>query len=80
MDVVLALIGIAMLIAMFLIAGSIGSGGREDPRMRARWDAKFERESRELRRTDATGVLRCRRCGVSGSERAGVCPSCGAVL
>ena len=30
--------------------------------------------------TDATGVLMCRRCGASGSERAGHCPSCGAVL
>jgi ribosomal protein L40E len=79
MDTVLALVGVAMLIGLFLIGGSIGSG-REDPRMRHRWDAKFERESRELRRTDATGVLTCRRCGASGSERAGICPRCGAVL
>jgi rubrerythrin len=79
MDALLVLVGAAMLAAMFLIAGSIGSG-RDDPRMRSRWDAKFERESRELRRTDATGVLRCRRCGASGSEKAGICPSCRAVL
>jgi hypothetical protein len=79
MDAVLAIVGLAMLVGMFVLAGSLGSA-RDDPRMRARWDAKFERESRELRRTDATGVLRCRRCGASGSERAGICPSCGTVL
>ena len=79
MDAVLALVGVAMLVGLFLIAGSLGST-RDDPRMRARWDATFERESRELRRTDATGVLRCRRCGASGSEKAGVCPRCGAIL
>ena len=79
MDALLVLVGIAMLVGMFFIAGSIGSG-REDPRMRRRWDATFERESRELRRTDATGVLMCRRCGTSGTERAGICPRCGAVL
>ena len=30
--------------------------------------------------TDATGVLMCRRCGASASERSGRCPSCGAGL
>ncbi len=77
MEIVLVVLGIAMLTAMFLLAGSLG---RDEPRIRARWDATFDRESRELRRTDATGALRCRRCGASGSERPGICPSCRAVL
>jgi rubrerythrin len=79
MDALLVIAGVAMLVGMFLIAGSLGSV-RDEPRMRARWDAKFECESREPRRTDATGVLRCRRCGASGSEKAGRCPGCGAIL
>ena len=77
MDAVLVALGVVMLVALFLLSGS---GGREDTRMRSRWDVMFERESRELRRTDATGVLRCRSCGASGSEGAGSCPRCGAGL
>jgi rubrerythrin len=77
MDALLVLVGAVMLAGLLFISGS---GGRGDVRMRSRWDATFERQSRELRRTDATGVLRCRRCGASGSERAGSCPGCGAVL
>lgn len=77
MDVLFVLVGIAMIAAMFFLAGSVS---RDDVRMHRRWDATFDRESRDLRRTDATGVLRCRRCGASGSERAGLCPSCGAAL
>jgi rubrerythrin len=77
MEIVFVILGIVMLTAMFLLAGSVA---RDEPRMRARWDATFDRESRELRRSDATGVLRCRRCGASGSEKAGRCPSCGAIL
>ena len=73
----------------FLLLGAIaafglllGGGGRsrDDLRARRRWDAAFDQESRRLSRTDATGVLRCRSCGASASERAGRCPSCGAVL
>ena len=76
-DAALVTIGVAMLAGLLFLAGSTS---RDDPRMRARWDATFEREARNLRRTDATGVLMCRRCGASGSERAGVCARCGAAL
>lgn len=76
-EALLVITGLAMLIGLLFISGP---GGREDVRMRSRWDSAFERESRELRRTDATGVLRCRSCGASGSEKAGACPGCGARL
>ena len=76
-DALLVVVGLAMLLGLLFIAGA---GGREDVRMRSRWDAAFEREARQLRRTDATGVLRCRSCGSSGSEKAGRCPKCGAAL
>jgi hypothetical protein len=76
-DVIFAAIGLLMLGALLFISGSVS---REDPRLRRRWDARFDHEAHELRRTDATGVLRCRRCGASGSERSGVCPGCGATL
>lgn len=73
-----------IIILVLLIAGfSVLSGGgrsASELRMRRRWEANFESEIRQIRPTDATGVLMCRRCGVSASERAGRCPSCGAVL
>jgi rubrerythrin len=69
---------------VLLIAGFtvLSGGGRSasELRMRRRWEANFESEIRQIRPTDATGVLMCRRCGASASERAGRCPSCGAVL
>lgn len=74
-DALLVIAGLAMLIGLLFIAGP---AGREDVRMRSRWESAFERESRELRRTDATGAHRCRSCGASGSEKAGACPACGA--
>lgn len=77
MDLLFVVLGVAMLGALLLLAGSVT---RDDPRMRSRWDARFDREVRELRRTDATGALMCRRCGASGSEKAGMCPRCGATL
>ncbi len=69
---------IAGIVALGLLAG--GAGRREDLRARRRWDAAFDHESRRISHTDVTGVLRCRACGTSASERAGRCPSCGAVL
>jgi hypothetical protein len=73
-----------IIILVLLVAGFslLSGGGRSasDVRMRRRWESSFDAEIRQIRPTDATGVLMCRRCGASGSERAGRCPSCGAVL
>ncbi|HEY6957255.1 MAG TPA: hypothetical protein VI814_00340 [Candidatus Limnocylindria bacterium] len=64
-----------------IVALLLGRGRpRDDIRVRRRWDAAFDQESRRLSHTDATGVLRCRSCGASASERAGRCPSCGSIL
>jgi hypothetical protein len=72
-------------ILLLLLIGSVGmllgrGSSREDLRARRRWDARFDYESRRTARTDATGVLRCRSCGASASERAGRCPDCGSSL
>ena len=78
MDVVwfgLLVVGVAVL-------GTLAGSGRsrEDIRAGRRFDAAFEHESRRTTYTDATGMLLCRSCGASGSERAGRCPRCGAML
>lgn len=70
----------------FIVVGLVGFGllagaGRpRDDRIRRRWESAFHAETHRQIDTDATGVLMCRRCGTSASERAGRCPSCGAVL
>jgi ribosomal protein L40E len=76
-----------LFILLFLVAGMVGfgllAGGarpREELRNRRSWESAFYAESHKEVHTDATGVLMCRRCGASGSERAGLCPSCGASL
>jgi rubrerythrin len=73
-----------IIILILLIAGFtlLSGGGRSatELRMRRRWESSFESEIRRVSPSDATGVLMCRRCGASGSERSGRCPSCGAVL
>ncbi len=72
----------AVLVVSVAVLGMfVGSGrSREDTRMRRRWDATFEHEIRRTTHTDATGMLVCRACGTSASERAGRCPRCGAIL
>ena len=76
------LFGIVILVLLIAGFSVLSGGGRSasELRMRRRWEANFESEIRQIRRTDATGVLMCRRCGASAAERAGRCPSCGAVL
>jgi rubrerythrin len=70
----------------FIVAGLVGFGllagavRPRDDRMQRRWESSFYTETHRQVDTDATGVLMCRRCGTSASERAGRCPSCGAVL
>jgi hypothetical protein len=70
-----------LLTAIAVVGIFLGRGStREDVRARRRWDAAFDYESRRSTRTDATGVLRCRSCGASASERSGRCPSCGSAV
>jgi len=76
------LLGIVILVLLLGGFSVLTGGGRSasELRMRRRWESSFDSEIRRVRSTDATGVLMCRRCGASGSERAGRCPSCGAIL
>jgi hypothetical protein len=76
------LVGLVILAGLVAAFALLAGGGRSpsELRLRRRWDAAFESELRRVRPSDATGVLRCRSCGQSGSERAGRCPGCGAVL
>lgn len=71
-----------LLVVAVALLGMLAAGGRsrEDIRSRRRWDAAFEQESRRTSDTDATGMLLCRSCGTSASERAGRCPRCRALL
>jgi ribosomal protein L40E len=75
------------LLVLFILVGLVGCGlaagaghPRDELRNRRRWESTFHAEFHREVHTDATGVLICRRCGASGSERAGRCPSCGANL
>ena len=75
------------LLVFFTFVGLIGFGllagagrPRDDIRNRRRWESTFNAESHREVHTDATGLLMCRHCGASASERAGRCPSCGATL
>jgi ribosomal protein L40E len=78
MDLLMLLVLLAGLICFALLAGA--ARPREELRSRRSWESAFYAESHKEVHTDATGVLMCRRCGASGSERAGLCPSCGASL
>jgi rubrerythrin len=71
-----------LLVVGVVLLGMLAGDGRsrEDIRSRRRWDATFEQESRRTSHTDATGMLLCRSCGTSASERAGRCPCCRAML
>lgn len=70
-----------LVVAVAVLGMFVGSGrSREDLRTRRRWDSTFEHEIRRTIQTDATGMLVCRSCGTSASERSGRCPRCGAIL
>jgi rubrerythrin len=77
MDPVMLVLLVIGIVGFGLLAGS---GRARDDRARSRWESAFHAESHRQVNTDATGVLMCRRCGASASERAGRCPSCGAAL
>lgn len=68
--------------AIVILGMAVGRAGRghDDLRARRRWDAAFDSEIRRITHTDATGMLLCRSCGASASERSGRCPACGASL
>lgn len=75
---IVGLLLIVFVVGLFgVLTGS--ARGRED-RASRRWESAFYAETHRQSTTDATGMLRCRSCGASASERAGRCPSCGAVL
>jgi ribosomal protein L40E len=78
MDPVMVLLIVVGLLGFGLLAGA--GRPRDEIRNRRRWESSFYAESHREVQTDATGVLLCRKCGASGSERAGRCPSCGAAL
>jgi ribosomal protein L40E len=78
MDLVMLFLIAAGMVGFGLIAGA--ARPRDELRNRRRWESAFYTESHREVHTDATGVLMCRRCGASASERAGRCPSCGAGL
>ncbi|MDP9275561.1 MAG: hypothetical protein M3O99_08220 [Chloroflexota bacterium] len=66
------------LLGFGLLAGA--GRPRDEMRNHRRWETAFYAESHKEVHTDATGVLICRQCGSSASERVGRCPSCGAGL
>lgn len=78
MDLLFFLLILAGLGAFGMLSG-VGRP-REDLRMRRRWESTFYAETHKQTHTDATGMLMCRKCGASATERAGRCPACGAVL
>jgi rubrerythrin len=70
-----------VLVGLVVFSLVVGAGrSREEMRSGRRWESAFYAESHKQVHTDATGVLMCRKCGASASERAGLCPSCGASL
>jgi rubrerythrin len=78
MDLITIIFVGVCVIGFALLAGA--ARPRDEIRGRRRWESAFYAESHRQVHTDATGVLMCRSCGASASERAGRCPSCGAIL
>ncbi len=75
-------VGLLLLLLFFaLIAVLSGTGrSRRDAILRRQSDAHLNESLYRSVRTDATGMLTCRRCGTESSEQAGSCPRCGASL
>jgi uncharacterized paraquat-inducible protein A len=74
--------GILLLIVFFaMIAVLSGTGrSRQDLLLRKQSDSRVNDSIYKSIRTDATGMLICRRCGAESPEHTGSCPRCGASL
>lgn len=72
--------GLLFLLILFLLIVGIGTSVSRRARDRRLEQDRIERDIYRTTHTDATGMLLCRRCGAEGSESAGRCPRCGAVL
>jgi len=70
------LFGIVILVLLIAGFSVLSGGGRSasELRMRRRWEANFESEIRQIRPTDATGVLMCRRWRRVGLRTRGSLP------
>lgn len=75
-------VGLFLLLVFFGMLALLNSGGRSRADLigRRQSDARIEASLHRTVRTDATGMLRCRRCGADGPEQAGTCRRCGATL
>ncbi len=75
-------VALVLLILFFgMVAVLSGTGrSRRDMILRRQSDARVNSSLYRTIRTDATGMLTCRRCGAEGPEQAGSCPRCGASL
>ena len=78
MDPIVLILIVVGLLGFGLVAGA--ARPRDEMRNHRRWESAFYAETHREVHTDATGMLMCRQCGASASERAGRCPSCGASL
>lgn len=75
--------GVGLLILLLVFASLAlfsGSSRARQDFLRRQGDARIEATLYRSTRTDATGMLMCRRCGTESAERAGACPRCGASL
>ena len=74
-------VGILVLLIVFgSLALFAGSGRARNELLRRQGEEGIEAALNRTTRTDATGVVMCRRCGAEGPERVGACPRCGASL
>jgi len=75
-------VGLFLLLIFFGTLALLSSGGRSRADLIARRhsDARVEATLYRTIRTDATGMLMCRRCGAESPEQSGSCRRCGATL
>ena len=75
-------VGLLLLILFFAMVALLSGSGRsrQEMLMRRQSDARVNDSLYRTIRTDATGMLTCRRCGAESPEQSGTCPRCGAAL